>query len=246
MTGNPLQLTLFWAGPEVFNAPNVGAGINRVITSVALDTYWAGSLAQFGGMPILALAAFALPRAIRRRTCRFYDFLLPAAIAFYSCFTISGGHQYGPRYWFWAWPFAVLTIAGALVDRSGFFIIDGRPVAFESFVAACLVYATTAFCVLLWTTHVYIDSRRAVFDGPRPGGKSVILLPDRELVLWPWQQEPIKAFSLDFTRNDLDYSGPVLYGRADAPDAAARACRLGGRAVFRWDAPAHLVPVKCP
>jgi hypothetical protein len=246
VTGHPLQSTAFWAPSEIFTSRDAGTGISRVIKALELNAFWVGSLAQFGGLPILVLAAFALPLAMRRRTCRFYDFLLPAAIAFYSCVPFSGGHQYGPRYWFWAWPFAVLTITSVLVDRSGSLIVAGRRVAFDSFAAACLVYAAAAFCVLLLTTHVYMDARREVFGGARPDGKSVILLPSRDLVLWPWQAELPVALTLDFTRNDIDYGGPVLYGRGDVRDAVARACRLGGRAVFRWEGPAHLVPMGCP
>jgi hypothetical protein len=52
--------------------------------------------------------------------------------------------------------------------------------------------------------------------------------------------------SLDFTRNDLDWTGPILYGRADVPDAVARSCRLRGREVYRWEPPGRLVREICP
>ena len=75
---------------------------------------------------------------------------------------------------------------------------------------------------------------------------AIVLLPSRGLKLWPWQRDWAKADSRDFARNDVDYKGPVLYGRLDVPDALARACRLPGRAVFIWGGPGDLVRQNCP
>ena len=247
VTGNPLQLTSTWATPLVLGLPGEGTRTGVLLVRAALfNLYWLGSLAQFGGFPVLLLAAIAFAVKIRHRTCRFYDFLLPAAVAFYSFVPFTGGHQYGPRYWFWAWPLAMLTITSGLVDATGQFRIAGRRVAFEGFAAACLVYAAGAFCVLLVTTHIYIDARRAVFSGQQPQSRAIVLLPNRRLWLWPWQAGGILADNKDFTRNGLDYTAPVLYGRDDVPDAVQRACRLAGREVFRWVEPGRLMRVACP
>jgi hypothetical protein len=51
---------------------------------------------------------------------------------------------------------------------------------------------------------------------------------------------------MDFTRNDIDYSDKVLFGRGDLADAVERACRLKGREVLRWEQPGRYVPVVCP
>lgn len=246
ITGNPLLLTAYWATPSILGSPSEGVGPGLLMRATLLNLYWLGSSVQFGGLPILVLAVIALAVKMRHRTCRFYDFLLPAAVAFYSFVPFTGGHQYGPRYWFWTWPLAVLTITSGLVDEAGNLRIFGRRVAFEGFAAACLVYAAGAFCMLLVTTHAYIDARRMVFDGPQPESREIVLLTDRSLRMWPWQAGRIPAESLDFTRNDINYDARALYGRANVPDAIARACRLGGREVFRWEEPDRLVRVVCP
>jgi len=72
-----------------------------------------------------------------------------------------------------------------------------------------------------------------------------VLVPDRTLQLWPWPRHAIPAYSLDFARNDMDFSGPLLYGLLDAPNAIERACRLGGRAVLTWSASGQLIPAVC-
>jgi hypothetical protein len=246
VTGSLLQLTSTWGAASIPNVPIEYAGIGVVTFATLKNLFWLGTLAQFGGLPVLVLSAIALVIKIRHRTCRFYDFLLPAAVAFYSFVPFTGGHQYGPRYWFWAWPLAVLTITSCLVDEAGNLRIFGRRVAFEGYATACLVYAAGAFCVLLVTTHAYIDARRTVFDGPQPESRAIVLLPNRSLKMWPWQAGGIPAANLDFTRNDINYNAQVLYGRADVPDAVPRACRLDGREVFRWEGSGRLVRVVCP
>jgi hypothetical protein len=246
ITGNPLQVVATWGAAGLFGDPMQGTNAILVLFSALKNLFWLGTMAQFGGLPILVLAVIALAMKIRRRTCRFYDFLLPMAFVFYSFVPFTGAHQYGPRYWFWAWPVSILTITSGLVDEAGYFRFRSRRVAFEPFVAACLVYAAGAFCVLLVTTHYYMVARRVVYAVPEPQTRSVVLLPTRLLTIWPWQDTPINAWSEDFVRNDIDFAGRVLFGRADAPDAVLRACRLDGREVYRWEAPGHLIRVVCP
>jgi hypothetical protein len=247
VSGNPFQLTPTWAAAETADptvAP-ISLGL-RLIIPVFLSLHWLGNLAQFGGLPVLVLAAVALAAKLRSHSCRFYDFLLPAAVLFYAFAPFTGGHQYGPRYWFWAWPLAMLTVTTGLVEDVGFFQLRGRRVSFEAFSAACVLAAAAAFCVLLVTTHSYIAARRAVFLATPAASRSVVLLPDRSIEKYWWPAPGIPASNLDFTRNDVDYDGAVLYARGDVPDAVPRACALPGRKVFRWQAPDRLVPVICP
>ncbi len=78
----------------------------------------------------------------------------------------------------------------------------------------------------------------------RPWHELSVLLPDRMLQRWWWPKFFVQ--DADFTRNDINYSASILYGRGGLPDAVARACRLPDRAVFRWEAPNHMVRVPCP
>ena len=115
ITGNPLQLTSSWGGPSLLSLRSDGVGHTELGRSFSRNVYFLGSLAEFGGLPVAVLGLLALALKLRRRRCRFYDFLTPAAVIFYAFMPFTGGHQYGPRYWFWAWPFAALTVA----DRNG-------------------------------------------------------------------------------------------------------------------------------
>jgi hypothetical protein len=248
ITGNPLQVTSSWASAGAFDdSIKFGFSLTAML-AVATNIYRLGTLAEFGGLLVLVLAAIALVAKIRQRTCRFYDFLMPAAIVFYSLVAFTGGHQYGPRYWFWAWPIAVFTITSGAVDACGYLHLSGRRIAFERLATAWLAYAAGAFCMLLVTTHMYIRARQVVYAVPPPETPAVVLLPTRFIRAWPWQLDDrlSVASRLEFTRNDIDFDGPVLYGRDNLPDSTTRACRLAGRAVFRWREPGALARVTCP
>jgi hypothetical protein len=244
LTGDPLMPPAIWAGSDALLVPAVSLA-HRLGMAVVQDLQFTGTLAQFGGLPVAALALLGLGVRVRARTCRFWDFLLPAAILFYSFIPFSGGHQYGPRYWFWAWPVCVLSVVTGLVEANGILKIGPRRVGFEHFVACCLIATTASFAGLLMTTRVYMTARQAVFADVPQRTPAVVLLPDRWLALWPWQIA-VPAPSLDFTRNDMFYSSPILYGRDDVDGALDRACRLPGRQVYRWIAVGRLEPLVCP
>jgi hypothetical protein len=136
-------------------------------------------------------------------------------------------------------------VVTALVEANGTLKIGSRRIGFEHFVACCLVATTASFVGLLVTTRAYMEARQAVFADVPQRIPAIVLLPDRWIAAWPWQIA-VPAPSLDFTRNDASYSGPVLYARDDVDGALERACRLPGRQVYRWIAAGRLEPLACP
>lgn len=237
ITGDALQFTSTWGSEGVLDAGNDGAALTRTL-------YFVGGLAKYGGLPIAALGLLGLARKLRWRTVRFYDLLFPAAIVFYAFIPFVGGHQYGPRYWFWAWPFCALTGAAA-VASSGDIRFWGRKVSIDGFASANLVIAIAVFCVLLVTTHNFITARRQIYTLVPPERPALVLVPTREVFLWPWQSHKVYMLNRDFNRNDFDLKGAVLYGRLDLPDALARACKQVGRDVYRWES-GRLLREDCP
>ena len=213
------------------------------LRAVIHTVYWADSLGLFGGFTLLALQLPALAAKVRSRSVRFFDLAVPATIVFFLYFPNFGGHQYGPRYWFFAWPLAALTVVTGLVAPDGTFRLGPRAYAFRGLVAANLVFCAMSLPGLIVTTRAYIDARRSVFTGVVPVTPALVLLPSRELQLWGGITAD--ADSRDFARNDVDFSGPVLNGRLDAPDALARACRLPGRTVLVWRGPGEFVRADC-
>ena len=245
LTGNPRIFPVVWGGMEDLSSPELTFG-TRALLALAQNVQFTGELALFGGLPVAALALLSLGARVRAGTCRFWDFFLPSAIVFYSFIPFSGGHQYGPRYWFWAFPICVVAVVTSLVDTSGLLRVGGRHVAFEGFAACCLLCGSILFAGLLVTTRVYMQARQEVYATLPPMQPAIVLVPDRLLVLWPWQQESIEALSLDFTRNDPSFTGPVLFARYNTEHSVLRACQLPDRNVYRWITPGKLQAMTCP
>jgi len=245
ITGNPLIPTYLWVTPEVMQS---GVGPLRVIHRQA---NLATALLRFSSAALLLLYLFALWRRLRSGVVRFYDLLFPANVIFFVFFSLNwGGHQYGPRYWFFAWPTIALTIGASLsgtrsAGLDGFVDIFRWRVHLPTLAAAQLVgYLSfaVAFAVVL---RDYVDARRVVYMTPVPRQPAVVLVPDREIRLSPWQTRPFIAYAGDFPRNGFGYDDPVLYGRGDKPAMIARACTLPGRSVYVWESPTALRAVHC-
>jgi hypothetical protein len=246
VTGDPWQTPLTLTNPDVSTGELISGPRTMIARAVRFMVYWTGSLGQFGGLALLALQAPALAAKAGKRSLRFFDIALPAAIACFLLFPHEGGHQFGPRYWFPVWPLGALTAATGLIHPDGSFVLRGRRMSFDGLVLANLVFSLAILPGLLLTTRVYIDARRQVYAGAPPIKPAVVLVPPRILRLWRWQHRNIYADSQDFARGDINYSDPVIYGRLDVPDAVARACRLpGGRTVYIWRGPADFVRQDC-
>ncbi len=248
ITGSPWRTTLGWAVPQLsMGLHGIGHdGPTDPIVAIAHQVAWAGGLFAFAGALPALLYAAALALRIRARAVRFYDLLLPATIAFFVFFPDYGGHQYGPRYWFFAWPPAALTIAAALAASGPALRLGGwrlQPAALTSLNLALFAGFTVVFGLYV---RLYFDQRREVLAAQPPALPAVVLVPTRQLRLDPWQIFPHQAFAADFTRNGVDFDKPVLFGLGDDERFTPIACSLRGRAVYRWVSRTRLDRVTCP
>ena len=75
-------------------------------------------LLSFSSAALLLLYVLALWTRLRSGVVRFYDLLFPATVIFFEFFQNDAGQQYGPRYWFSAWPTIALAIGSTLSTRS--------------------------------------------------------------------------------------------------------------------------------
>ena len=204
---------------------------------------WFSALFNFGSPVLLALYAVAFRAKLRARSLRFYDLLPPAAVLFFLFYPDYGGFQYGPRYWFFAWPLLPLTVAALLRDggalRLGRFRPDpGMLAALQAcvFLGFGLGYAAAM--------HRQIDSRAALYREVPQDRPAVVLVRDHAVRLTRLQAQPQPVDARDFVRNGVDFDRPVLYGR-DLPGALAAACALRGGSVFLWQGPGTLERLPC-
>jgi len=241
ITGSPLVTTMLWAQPE-----SQTFGLAELTDMLRIQAGMASQLCIFSSAALILLYLAALWTRIRTRTARFYDFLFPAAVAFFVFYPHWAGHEYGPRYWYFAWPTVALTVGTALPDDASFARLARWRVHVPTLAAlqlAVYVGFVLSFGVVL---RLYVDARRSVYAATAPAEPAIILIPDREFTLSPWMARPLWALARDFTRNDLLFNNPVLYGRGDEARFLQLACTLHGRHVYLWQGPAELKPIACP
>jgi hypothetical protein len=247
ITGNPLQTTISWLRPDYGIGLNaMGDTYRHTLTMAVLnERTWLGLLCQYGGLALLILYAVAFGLKVRARKLRFFDFLPLTAFSFFFFFPEIGGHQFGPRYWLFAIGPTALTAASLPIDPGGWLALEGRRVHLATFAAWHLAGFAVMIAVVAIDFRYYVDERREVLTTLPPVTPSVILIPSRELTTHQWQSRPDLALSMDFTRNGTDFSGPILYGRADVPRAAELACGMRKRAVFIWRNAGDLQRIDC-
>ncbi len=85
------------------------------LDQLGLAVRFMGELAVFTS-PLLLLGYFAaLAWKAVRGSLNFFDFVFPVTVAAFLLVPFNGGNRYGPRYYFEAFPFLVLTTVSALV-----------------------------------------------------------------------------------------------------------------------------------
>ena len=108
ITGNPLLFVPNWFKPGgetfgVFGVHTIMLTIDRVLR-----------LGEWTSPILVAAAPAAFLLLAARGRLAFVDWLAPTTVLAFLFYAGSGGDQYGPRYYFEAWPFALLTIARAV------------------------------------------------------------------------------------------------------------------------------------
>ncbi len=214
--------------------------------------HWSGELFLFTSPLLVALVALAVAAKCRARTLRFYDIMFPVAYIFFFLYPNTGGHEFGPRYWFFAWPGAMLGIATGLAEAgfAGEWLRAGRRRLHAPTLAAvhAPVFLGVSIAIAAFT-HIYVDKRRQVFQAVPTQLPALVLIPTRNLMITPWQTEPIIAHSADFCRNGVTLDHDVLYARADilfkyAKPFISLACRIQGRHIYAWRA-GQLESISC-
>lgn len=241
VTGNPFMPTMLWVAAD----DQSFFGFVGFYHLLAGTSHSIGALWAFSSPALMVLYAFALASRVASRTLRFYDLLLPAAVLLFMFYQEDAGHEYGPRYWYFAWPTAVLTIGAAFLPENGWIQLWRLRVHLPTMAGLqCVAYLgfTIAFAAVL---HSYVQARRVVYMTPIPKKPAIVLVPERELHVLSLRPSTVRACSKDFTRNDFEFSQLVLYGRGDEAKFYKLACSLPGRSVYVWRSPERVQPVSC-
>jgi Dolichyl-phosphate-mannose-protein mannosyltransferase len=108
ITGDPLLLVQNWLlrGSEPIGAPSASSLVETA-KRLARLLLWTSPAISIG-WPVAFLAV------ARRRQLSFVDWLAPFTVIAFAFYGGEGGAQYGPRYYFEGWSFALLTVGKAI------------------------------------------------------------------------------------------------------------------------------------
>jgi hypothetical protein len=252
ITGRPFRTPYAWssAGAHLGLQLDRFGGILAALSHAFLQSlHWAGELISFTGLITIIAWILALVKICSTRRFVWSDVLFPTTVTFFFFYPASGGIEFGPRYWFFAWPAAMLTLGAATPEGTSL-----RPnhkdqwlpsLAFAQIVAfAGMIIAFSAF------NRAYITQRQAVFAKMPPTTRALLLIPSRRLILTRFQQAPIDSWANDFARNGVDLTGDILFAMADdhfrrQNEFTRDACQITNRKIYRWTMPGDVEPVDC-
>jgi hypothetical protein len=217
---------------------------------------------EFWTSPVALFAwGFAFAALARARRLSFLDFVFPATVLGFMLYGGHGGWQYGPRYLFEAWPFAVLTALRAAEPLLFAPRAAGRPApasraaAFAaSALLAHLAYQLAYTAPRFLLQRQYIVERQRLYEnaeaqklsnavvfirGPGPGSRAVDDVDQTRNGLDPAADSVI--YVLDGGERNAEvlatYPGrrPYIYEKGVLkpilPEPAAARARAGGGAV---------------
>ena len=151
------------------------------------------------------------------------DAVFPLFVLLFLFYPFDGANRYGPRYWFDAFPFLVLTIASAWpafvrlhVDRLA-----------RRLGALAVVASLIALPFLAQRYHTIVRERQEVTDlvAAAKLDNAVVLVQTDPGDLWTMEGD-------DLARNGIDADGPVLYARGDLVSAAQIRVKMPNRRLY--------------
>jgi hypothetical protein len=226
ITGDALLPVTVWADPR----EGIGfIGDHTLARGLRFTAAHLRDLALWASPAVLLLVLPALWVSARRRK-RWS--MLPASVFVvvvlgHVLYRVFGGNQYGPRFYFEAYPFAVLAVASLLFDDAV------GPVARRAWrwlFGAGLVFGLVALPPHTVRERRVVEERTDLFRlvERQQVRNAIVVLSSGTGVLRPM---PVP----DLTRNDVDLRGDVLYAR----DLGARnnrklASAFPGRRLYRY------------
>ena len=226
ITGDALVPVTVWADPR----EGIGfIGDHTLARGLRFTALHLRDLALWASPAVLGLIGPALWISVRRRDLRslMMGSVFVLVVAGHVFYRVFGGNQYGPRFYFEAYPFAVLAVAAlAFGGEAG----ARPPRAWGGLFAAGLVFGLIALPLHAVRERRVVEERTDVFRlvERKQLRHAIVLLASGTGVLRPM---PIP----DLTRNDVDLRNDVLYAQDLGPGQARRlAAAFPGRRIYRY------------
>ena len=228
ITGNPLTGA---ARDEPFGAPGITSFFSTLRRFAEL-VIWTSPV-------LLAGYLVAFIAALARRRVDFTDWIMPLTVVFYLFYAGTGGNQYGPRYYFEAWPFAILTIL-KLIDPILFGAQRSAHAPWvSSAVIVSLLFAVGYLPARFEREHRVVMERQDVYTQAERAGldNAVVIIADKVGTIR-------KMNPRDLLRNGLHIGDDkVIYARDLGARNEALALQFPGRSMYRYSK-GRLEPVR--
>jgi hypothetical protein len=184
--------------------------------------------------PLLLVAyvasLFSAPRETRRGALDWIPVAIAAPLYF---FLERGGNQYGPRFYYEAFPFLAIFVVAHVFREPAF---AEKPAASRRLFS--MLAASVAVLPVLFLVHVVIE-RRVVSERMNPFQMSASAHLAPAMVFIRGRVGTTRSMAAtDLTRNGIAYSDPVLFAIDLGPDDNCRAlAQYSGRTgyTYRWN-----------
>lgn len=205
VTGNPLEPVTVWAyegeGLGFVNGHTFVKGVEHILRRVFMFFYWASPV-------LLIIYLVLLYRKLASNTERhlvFEDYFFLFLIFGYLLYYEIGGNQYGPRFYFEAFPFLILFVIRETIRQK---IAWSR-----SLLIAGVIIMLIRLPLIAHREGKIVEERMDIYTRVEEANvrKAIILVADGTGVIRPMP-------SGDLTRNDKEYNSDVLYA-VDRPSS---------------------------
>jgi 4-amino-4-deoxy-L-arabinose transferase-like glycosyltransferase len=205
ITGNALLFVTTWMDPNEKLGFVDGYSWNlawiHLVKHLQSFTYWTAP-------PILFLYFAYVIHSIKNKSIRPYDLTFISIIGGYLFWHTFGGNQYGPRFYYEAYPFLILFVVARLFDETPF--VTARPfqrVAMALFMIG-FVWGACAIPFIAKREHRIISERMDLYRlvARENVHDAIIILRSGTGVTRPMPAR-------DLARNGIEFQNDVLYAR---------------------------------
>jgi hypothetical protein len=235
ITGNPLTPVYYFSGRTTdhlyFDAQGMADGAR-------ISLFRLVELIEWTAPSLVLVWVLAVVAKLRGRSLAAADAVFPLFVVFFLFYPFDGANRYGPRYWFDAFPFLVLTVAtaGPALAAVGW----TEPAKRLAALAVVAGLATLPF--VAERTNTIVRQRQDLADRVAAQGlaDAVVVITADTGILWKMEQE-------DLARNGIDADGSVLFVRGELADEATVRAAFPRRTVWVYgcgarDGDCRLVP----
>jgi 4-amino-4-deoxy-L-arabinose transferase-like glycosyltransferase len=237
-TGNPLLPTEAWA------LPNIHMGLQPVdeygVRYTLLDTSMSAiirfmELAQWTSPLFCFLYAVAALWKLSQRSLEFYDFVFPVFVLGFLLFFGLGGNRYGPRYYFEAYPFMVLTVISAATAWLPARPAASRQATATAAVIGAMIMGLVSYPALAYQLRKVVNERMDVYDVVAEAHLSNAIVAIRSETGTVRRMAPGELTQNGLTRDGIDLSQGVLYGLDQPTQYCALTRAFPGRTLYRYE-----------